>query len=729
MARERSYELWGVLAAVLLGFFLRALPARNAIVEGGVQFFSYDSFYHMRRILYTVENFPQTLWFDSYLNHPHGLELTWPPLFDQMIAAVSILLGGSPWAVDITAAIVPPILGSLMIVLLYLLAKKLFGMKVALLSAFLLAIDPKNIGRTMFGLPDHDPLELLFFLGVILLLAYALTERGRWPRFAIPAGVLIAATAYTWLGTPVYMGAILIYAAVQIVLDLKDGRSSEETILPLATAFAVALLLLLPFWDEAWLIPSFYGAVGSFAALAVLYLLSRIFFVKKVPWQAFLPVVAVFSYLAVLLSYVAGIGREVRSLFWSGIYYFLGTDLARVGIVEAMPVYKVYNIFSLPGLGLVFALVGLVILVQKVRDSGFRKDQMIFLVFTVFATVIMISQARFLFIFSISGSILVALLFFWGAERIRASDLFKKVDPEALNVGIGIFLLVLLLPAAVNIPGIAGYKPEISGDWHETLVWLGDNNPPPAGYDNPVLAGDYGVLSWWDYGNWILYQSKRPVVSNNFQAGAEDAARFFLSEKEEGALAVADARDVRYLITSVKMAYMKLPAMARWIGEDPGSYVQIRRDSDVVTYDHSKRFLGTTLARLHLLDCSNLGHFRLIYESKTPEGIMYPVSKVKVFERVPGAKITGTTPYSEPMGLIMEMTSNQGRRFQYYNSAIPVEGRYEIVVPYSTEEMTGVSSIGPYLLGPVLDVAGGESKEVDVKERDVLEGRTIVVDF
>ena len=729
MERERSTEVLGVSAVLLLGLILRLLPGRNSLVDGQVIFYGYDTFYHMRRIFYTVENFPQTLWFDSYLNHPYGLDLRWPPLFDQMIAAVSLLLGGSHWAVDMTAAAAPPVLGTMMIVVLYLLAKKLFGMKVALLSAFLLAIDSKHIGRSYFGLPDHDPMEVLLFLGVILLLAYALTEKDRWLKFAIPAGVLIGATAYTWLGTPVYMVALLIYAALQIALDLKDRRPSRDTIFPLATAFVVALLLMIPFWDEAWLIPSFYGSGGSLAGLAFLYLLSLIFLYKKVPWQAFLPVIAVFSYLAVILSYVAGIGREFRSLFWSGINYFLGTDLARLGVSETMMVFNVYNIFSLKGLSLVFALAGLIILMLKVRDSDFRKDQTLFLVFTLFVTAIMISQARFLFIFSISGSILVSLLFFWGAKRIRASDLFNKVDPVRLKVVIGIFLLLLIFPAAVNFPGIADNKPEISGDWHETLTWLRENTPPTAGYGNPVLAGDYGVLSWWDYGNWILYQSRRPVVANNFQAGAEDAAWFFLSEKEEDALAIADGRDVRYVVTSDRIVYGKLPFMARWIGESPGSYVQIRPERDIINYDHSKRFLGTTLARLHLLDCSGLGHFRLIHESETSTGLVFPVKEVKVFEKVAGARITGTTPHDKPMGLVLEMISNEGRRFQYYNSVMAVDGRYEIVVPYSTEELNGVSSIGPYLLGPVLDVAGGESKEVDVSERDVLEGRTIVVDF
>ncbi|MCR3883737.1 STT3 domain-containing protein [Methanotrichaceae archaeon M04Ac] len=729
IARGRSRELWGVLAAFLLALFLRLVPARNAFVEGGIQFFSYDSFYHMRRIVYTVENFPSTLWFDSYLNHPHGLDLTWPPLFDQMIAAFSLLLGGSSQAVDMAAAVAPPVLGSLMIVALYLLAKKLFGTKVALLSAFLLAIDSKHIARTIFGLPDHDPLELLFFLGALLLLAYALTERNRWPKYAVPAGVLIAATAYTWLGTPAYMAALLVYGALQIALDLKEGRSSEETILPLAAAFGVALLLLLPFWDEPWLKPSFFGAVGSMAALAFFFVLSRLFFIKNLPWQAFLPTVAASSYIAFILSYTIGVGGEIRSLFRSGIGYFGGGDLARVGIEEAMPIFSVYNIFSLPGLGLLFALAGLVILIFTIQQSGFRRDQMLFLVWALFSTAMMVSQARFLFLFSISGAILVCLLFFWVGERVRSSVRLEKVDSEAREAGIGIFLLILLLPAAASIPGIAEYRPAISGDWHETLIWLKENTPPTEGFDTPVMAGDYGVMSWWDYGNWILYQSERPVVANNFQAGAEDSARFLLSENEEAAISIADARGVRYVITSQKIVYRKLPFLARWIDEDPGSYVQISKDSDIVSYHHFARFMKTMLAKLHLLDGSTLGHFRLIYESQTTDGLTFPVSQVKVFEGVEGAKITGTTPYSEPMGLILEMRSNQGRSFQYHSSAMPVDGRYEIVVPYSTEVTDGVSSVGPYLLGPLLDVAGGEARGVDVSEEDVLEGRTIVVDF
>ncbi|KUK94790.1 MAG: Oligosaccharyl transferase, STT3 subunit [Methanothrix harundinacea] len=689
MEREKSYEIWGVLAAVILGLVLRLIPARNALAGGEIAFYSCDSFYHLRRIFYTVENFPSTLWFDSYLNHPHGFGLTWPPLFDQILAAFSLLLGGSPRAIEVTGAVIPPILGSLMIIVLYLLAKELFGMKVALLSAFLLAIDSKHISRTHFGLPDHDPLELLLVVGAILLIAYALTEteRGRSLWFGAAAGALLAAAAYTWLGTPIYMIAILIYAAVQVALDLRKEVGVEATVGPLAAAFGVALLAMLPFWNEPWLSPSFFGAIGSLSALAFFYVISRLFIAKKVPWQAFVPLIGILCYIAFIVSYATEAGRGARSLLMGGLDYFFGSDLARVGV------------------------------------------QLLFTIWSGLAAALMVAQARFMFLFSIVGSVLIALLFFWGADRIRYSDRSEAVDPRAIKAVIGLFLLILLLPAISSLSTIAQYEPEIAGDWHESLDWLSDNTPPTEGYEKPVQAGEYGVLSWWDYGNWILYQSRRPVVANNFQAGAEDAARFFLSETEEEAEAIAEERNVRYVMTDEKMVYMKLPAIARWIDEDPASYVSIAPDSDLVTYEHSPRFMRTVLSRLHLLDCTDLGHFRLIRESKTSSGVRFPVSEVKVFERVAGAKITGTTPYDEPMGVVLEMTSNQGRSFQYFNSVMPEDGRYEITVPYSTEDEYGTHSVGPYLLGPLKDEAGGDAREIAVSEEDVLKGRTIVVNF
>jgi oligosaccharyl transferase (archaeosortase A-associated) len=726
MDRGKSYELLGVLGAFLLGLLLRLVPARNALVGGDVLFYGYDSFYHMRRIFYTAENFPTTLWFDSYLNHPWGLELLWPPLFDQVVAGAALLFGGSARAVEMAGALAPPVLGSGSILVLYLLAKKLFGARVALLSALLLAIDPEHIARTHFGCTDHDVLESLLIFGAILLLTYALTDRDRRLWFGAAAGILIAAVAYTWLGAPIYMGAILIYATIQAALDLRGGTSSTETVVPLMAAFGATFFLLLPFWDEAWLIPSFFGSLGALAALTFLYFLSRLFVAKKVTWLAFLPAVVISGYVAVILSYATGTTREIHSLFWQGLRYFFGGSIAGGTIVEAAPIYEVLDFVSLAGLSFAFSLLGLGVMMLRTWRARLPKDQVLFLVWAIFTLVLTIFQARFLYLFSVAGSIQVALLFFWTADRIGAS---KRANPLAGKALTLLILAILILPNVSGLAEVVEYEPEVAGDWLETLDWLEENTPATKGFDRPVQAGEYGVLSWWDYGNWILYRSRRPVVANNFQAGATDAAAFFLSEYEEEALAITKARDARYIVTDEKMVYRKLPAMARWTDEDPKSYIAISSGPDLVTFEHSKRFLGTVLAGLHLLDCTNLGHFRLVYESKTSTGLKYPTSEVKVFERVEGAKITGSTPYDKPIGVILDMTSNQGRKFQYFNSAMPVNGRYEVNVPYSTDGGLETHSIGPYLVGPVEDFVGGESRDVDVSEEDVLFGRVVEVNF
>jgi len=726
MDRRKSYGAWGVFGAFFLGLLLRLIPAKNSIVDGDVLFFGYDSFYHLRRIFFTTENFPTTLWFDSYLNHPLGFHLTWPPLFDQAVAAVAILFGGGVRSVEMTAALAPPILGAGMIPVVYLLAKKLFGTRVAILSAFILAIDPKHIGRTHFGVADHDVLESLLIFSALILLTYALSERDGNVWFGAAAGALLAAVAYTWLGAPIYMGAILIYATIQIALDLRGGARTQETIAPLAATFGTALLLFLPFWDEPWLVPSFFGALGSLAALGVLCLLSRLFAAKKVTWIAFIPAVAVSGYAAILLGYVTGAAPKAQILLSSGLDYFFLGGAAGQRIAEAAPLHRALDLPSFPFLGFAISVLALGVAISSASRPRLRRDRTLFLIYAAFTLVLAIFQVRFLYLFSISGSILVALLFFWASDRLKGSRRAEPSTTKALSIAL---LALLLLPSFVGVGEIVRYRPQVSGDWLETLDWMEKNTPATSGYEAPFRAAEYGILSWWDYGNWILYLSERPVVANNFQAGARDAALFFLSEDEEDALAIAEGRDVRYVVTDAKMVYSKLPAIASWADEDPEGYITICLHQDLVTYDHKKRFMGTILARLHLLDCSDLGHFRLVFESNNSVGLIFPTREVKAFERVSGATISGTTPYEKPMGAILEMTSNQGRRFQYYNSAIPVDGRYEITVPYSTDATTGTRGMGPYIVGPVEDSVGGDFREVEVTEEEILSGRVVEANF
>jgi asparagine N-glycosylation enzyme membrane subunit Stt3 len=114
-----------------------------------------------------------------------------------------------------------------------------------------------------------------------------------------------------------------------------------------------------------------------------------------------------------------------------------------------------------------------------------------------------------------------------------------------------------------------------------------------------------------------------------------------------------------------------------------------------------------------------------------------PVSGVKVFEYVKGAIIEGRTPNGSIVAIATNITTNQGREFVYSQTTIS-NGSYEFVVPYSTEGPIERGTNFDVLAAPYKIVAGhienetivwDREKEVEVNEREVMEGKTVRVDL
>ncbi|RLG29454.1 hypothetical protein DRN97_11840, partial [Methanosarcinales archaeon] len=120
----------------------------------------------------------------------------------------------------------------------------------------------------------------------------------------------------------------------------------------------------------------------------------------------------------------------------------------------------------------------------------------------------------------------------------------------------------------------------------------------------------------------------------------------------------------------------------------------------------------------------------------TPEYIE-PVSFVKTFEYVKGARIEGTAPKDWIVEIATNITTNQGREF-VYSSRTTSNSTYKFVVPYSTE--------GPMEGGTNFDVFASTYKiraghvenatlvwdlerEVSVPEEAVMEGKTMRVNL
>jgi dolichyl-diphosphooligosaccharide--protein glycosyltransferase len=724
---ERRNERVAVLVAFIFALVIRIMGRWSALSGGDILFDGFDEFYHMRRIIYGVAHFPQTLWFDSYLYYPKGAEITWPPLFDQLVSATALLLGQrSEGGIEMVGALIPPILGSLTILAVYLLIREAFDRKTAVIAAFLTAIAPYSFQKSMLASTDHHSLETLLLILAILFLSLALSQRHR-VLFAILAGLSMAGIAYTWMGAGAYFAIILVYAVTQMTLDLRQGKTSKDLVTVLVIAFAADLLLLAPNWNRIWLYPSFAATAAILLAIVLLYALSIPMREYKIPWPA-LPAAVflgayVFIILAHLLSGYSDIFAGVDRLASYGMDYLFGEGLTGK-VAEAEPLWVNVNFFSYFGLQLLFSLVGLAALIAAVLRSGIKGPQLLFLVWTVSVLLLTLGQKRFLYLYSINMAILTGILFLLAAEWLEKKPIFKSEG--AYKAALVLLLVCLVFPSAGEVLSISQDRPFIAGDWYDSLTWLEKNTPPTSYFDDPSQTPEYSVFSWWDFGNWIIYQAKRPVVANNFQLGVYEAASFFLSESEVAAAAILDSHKSKYVITDFDMLYGKLPAMAIWLNENPDTYRQIEDLGGFVNVRPTERLMATMMARLHFFDGSTMGHFRLIYESRTMLGANPPSSRVKIFEYVPGATIRVRTSPDNKVGALLNLTSNQGRGFQYVTEGVKKDDVFEIRVPYSTDRGHDTHAIDPYLV-----FAGNQSRvrteKVEVKEDDVLKGRTIDV--
>ena len=717
-------------AILIFGLLLRLYAGRNTLQGGNVLFVGFDEFYHMRRILYTVAHFPNTLWFDSYIDYPHGYNNTWPPLFDQLLAAVSLAFGQhSQHGIELVSATVPAFIGSIAIVAVYYMVKEIFDRKAAIMSAFMTALAPYYVQKSMLGETDHHSLEVLLLIFAIMFLVLALSKKEHRHLFAVAAGVSMAGLAYTWIGSSAYFGMILIYALVQMTLDLKNGVSSEETVTTLLTALGVTLAFTLPFWNTTWLSPSFFGTLAIMVAIIASFAIARLVGNRKIHWAAFPIAVAALGPAFVLFLNSLGLFAKVNSLTSAGIEELFGGGM--IGkISEAEPLFTRPEIFfsssilSNLGWNLVLSVIGLALLISYLwhswQDTEKRESKLLFLVFAFYTLIITVGQIRFLYLSSITMGILISILFFrvedYASEKAAGLGQLPRLSIIAL------LFILLVLPTTFEAIGITDVTPQIAGDWYNTLNWLDKNSNTTSWYDNPDKTPEYSVLGWWDYGNWILYQSKRPVVSNNFQTGIEDASKFYLSEDEKTATDVLDARRTKYVITDYDMLYGKLPAIALWANKDPSEYQSSQDLGNYLAVVPTKKLYQTTLALLHFIDGSSLGHFRLIYESHTIVGQNPPTSSLKIFEYVPGALIRVSNAPGKKVVALLNMTSNQGRKFIYVN-----EGTSEVRVPYSTEKRYGTYAITPYLIVSGNNSTNMRRQSINVTEGDVQNGKVLEV--
>jgi oligosaccharyl transferase (archaeosortase A-associated) len=551
-----------LIALVGTAFALRVFMSWNAVLgQEYVSFVETDAWYHMRLIDAVVRDFPNRIWHDPYLLHPGGEAVNAGPMFDWLVASVALVLGGgrpSARLVDLIGAFVPPVLGALTLLPVYVLGRELWSVRAGLLAAALVAGMPGQLLlRSTLGFTDHHCLEVLLTAVTMMLVVMSLREqqtRRARRLLALLAGVGLGAYCLTWGGAVWLMVVLGFWVGTQALVEWLEGREPRELLELLALVAGVAGIVVLPwvrtrpqFAYQALAAGTVLVALG--AAAATTAAAARFGWSRRLTALGAAVMVGIGGGIVLLaapdpLSNLLADAARV-SPFRTGGYVYEAQPLMASKLWRPVPLWREYAAAAL------LAPIAMGVLATEVWSRRGRGAtlMMVWLAASLLAT---FGQIRFAHYLGLN----VALVVGWLCDRALVLWPWRlapvgRVAPVALA-------MALLVPGVPEIQSNIRRDSLLESGWHDALLWMSANTPPPFNrgdvYFRPGPPGmdrsSYGVLAWWDHGYWISRIARRVPVTNPRQSNVADAAAFMLASDEVTANAARHRLDAKFVIAS-----------------------------------------------------------------------------------------------------------------------------------------------------------------------------------
>jgi dolichyl-diphosphooligosaccharide--protein glycosyltransferase len=562
----------GALAALALRFFI----SYHAVFDGdAVAFVETDAWYHMRLVDALVRSFPNRVWFDPYLQHPGGDVTNVGPVFDWLIAGLALIVGaGSPSErlVNQIGAILPAIIGVVTVFPVYIVGRELFSRRAGLWAAVIIGLLPGNIlKRSLFGFTDHHCAEVLFsglaFMFVILAAKSPTSSRRRF-GYAALSGISLGTYLLTWSGGALVVAIIVAWATLQIVLlrlRPETGIDVPQVTIPL---LLLAGLMVLP-WLRVTPYYLYQVLTVGVGVVAIVTTHRIAVFTRNRTQTVFLVwLLGIVVIASILLTW--GVGSSAFML--DALRRFSPARSFRMTLAEEseplmrsadrwpIPLWNQFTTCLLFASG-AFALI--------VADGKQRRSMhgLLFVVWTIGMLFATFGQVRFSYYLAVN----VALCAGYACDRITVwlttpTDVSapRPVRGRSARIVTSVFLI-----ATIVVPTISRYQ-EItpagpSSSWIDALQWLRGHSPDPFGDADvyyaslaardgrsaaPGMASSYGVLSWWNYGYWIIRIGRRVPIANPRQSGVSDVAAFLLAQDESRSVTIADDLGSRYVIVN-----------------------------------------------------------------------------------------------------------------------------------------------------------------------------------
>jgi oligosaccharyl transferase (archaeosortase A-associated) len=537
------YIYIGLILAALLSFYLRASIPWNRVFSGSSVIFASetDAWYHMMLAKGTVINL-QRLWFDPMTFFPQGMPLHFGPFVSWAIATFSYIFGlGHPsnHLVEVVGALLPAVLGALLVFPVYFIGRELFGKSCGLISALIIAVLPGQVfSRTTLGFTDHHSAEILFSSLTMMFLLLALHSgkgmsfagvQSNWSAFKMPllysalAGVSLGLYIDAWSSGFLFEGIILLFIMLQSIFDHIRGKNVEYLGISGAITFFVATLLVLPFVDSYYgfnhyLYSLFQPTILLLGVVAVIFfsVLSR--FVKEKGFSEYYypgalvglgiigttilyfalpqftrPLLAGFAIFQQKTGGAATVG-EASALFSSGGQFSFGSVITSFPGIGYSPdpaaLFRLPEVMAFLFTTFMFALIALILLIA--RNIKFQKPaEILILTWSLVILIMALAQNRFTYYYAINVAVLTGFLVTWALHRLGIKDVeldgdLAKEPARLIATNIKIILAAAFIFAFIILPSLSWsivYAQSAGGpdsDWLTSTAWLQNNTPYPG---------------------------------------------------------------------------------------------------------------------------------------------------------------------------------------------------------------------------------------------------------
>jgi dolichyl-diphosphooligosaccharide--protein glycosyltransferase len=574
------------LAVALIAFialWVRLLPSKSIILSNGlVKFVSNDPWYHMRTLNVLLENYPQRMFFNPMTNYPKGSYIHFGPLFDQMMAITSLILGlGNPSSelVNNVGAYFPAVLGALTVIPVYYIGKYLGSHKTGILAAILIAFAPGQfLARSIVGSTDHHVAEVLFstffimffMLAMISAKSKKLTFENIFNKridiikepllYSVIAGIMYSAYQLIWPGAPLFALIIVVYAVFQYILNNLHKESSDYLGFTGIITFFASAILILPFVHPEMGFGMYYYswfhvviALGAIVGFAVLSYVEKEF--KRRQVKAYYYPLLIIGIALLGLIGVKIVFPSLYSVIISAQNTIFGIQTGGAATIqEASSIFygasgftlsKVFGNFT--SSGFLASILGIFILIANVSRKS-KPQEVLTLVWSVLILLAIYGQNRYAYYYSVNVSVLSAFVGGLLLEKVKWSELDDKFKANVKSfadvpgflrflrveqiIAVIAIIVVLIMPVYTSATLFAKYAGgEPNEPWMDACLWLKSNTPDPgmdynAIYEAPKTGESfqypdtaYGVMSWWDYGHYIETIGHRMPNANPFQAG------------------------------------------------------------------------------------------------------------------------------------------------------------------------------------------------------------------